>query len=81
MSECSTIATPLLIQLNKVPGQEVLFQNPSYFRSLAEKLQYLTLTRPDLQFAVNFICQKMHEPSVSDYNLLKDMSNEQLNME
>lgn len=71
MSNCSEAATPLPIQLNKVPNQNRLFDNPSYFRSLAGKLQYLTLTRPDLQFAVNYVCQKMHEPSVSDYQLLK----------
>ncbi|XP_019098133.1 PREDICTED: uncharacterized protein LOC109131538 [Camelina sativa] len=38
---------------------------------LAGRLQYLTLTRPDLQFAINFVCQKMHAPSISDFNLLK----------
>lgn len=48
-----------------------MFPDPMYYRSLAGKLQYLTLTRPDLQFAVNFICQKMHVPSVSDFSLLK----------
>ncbi|CAA7059938.1 unnamed protein product [Microthlaspi erraticum] len=59
------------IQPHKAAGQGELFENPKYFRSLAGKFQYLTLTRPDIQFAVNFICQKMHQPSVSDFNLLK----------
>ncbi|CAB78644.1 retrotransposon like protein [Arabidopsis thaliana] len=71
MDECSPMPTPLPLQLHKVPHQEELFANPTYFRSLAGKLQYLTLTRPDLQFSVNFVCQKMHQPTVSDYNLLK----------
>lgn len=71
MSDCSEINTPLPIRLNKVPYQNTLFTSPSYFRSLVGKLQYLTLTRPDLQFSVNYICQKMHAPSVSDYRLLK----------
>lgn len=47
------------------------FSNPKFFRTLAGKLQYLTLTRPDIQFAVNYVCQKMHSPMVSDFNLLK----------
>lgn len=55
MSNCSPVATPLPLQLNKVPDQNRLFEDPTYFRSLAGKLQYLTLTRPDLQFSVNYV--------------------------
>ncbi|XP_024004768.1 uncharacterized protein LOC112081935 [Eutrema salsugineum] len=71
MSDCSPMPTPLPLQLDKVPHQDEPFSNPTYFRSLAGKLQYLTLTRPDIQFAVNFVCQKMHSPTVSDFILLK----------
>lgn len=71
MSDCSSMPTPLPLQLDRVPDQLVLFPNPTYFRSLAGKLQYLTLTRPDIQYAVNFVCQKMHEPTASDFLLLK----------
>lgn len=71
MSDCSPMPTPLPLQPQHVPSQSELFENPKYFRSLAGKLQYLTLTRPDIQYAVNFICQKMHQPPVSDFNLLK----------
>lgn len=63
--------TPLPLQLDRIPNQDKFFDNPSYFRSLAGKLQYLSLTRPDIQFSVNLVCQKMHEPTVSDFNLLK----------
>ena len=71
MADCAPMPTPLPLQLNKVPDQEELFSDTKYFRSLAGKLQYLTLTRPDIQFAVNFVCQKMHAPTVSDFHLLK----------
>ncbi|XP_019082679.1 PREDICTED: uncharacterized protein LOC109125489 [Camelina sativa] len=80
MSSCASVATPLPQQLKRKPQQSsnnaqpthsVPFANPKYFCSLAGRLQYLTLTRPDLQFSVNYVCQKMHEPSVSDFNLLK----------
>ena len=71
MLDCSPMPTPLPIQLNRVPHQDELFSEPTYFRSLAGKLQYLTLTRPDLQFAVNYVCQKMHQPTISDFQLLK----------
>ena len=71
MSDCSPMPTPLPLQLKKVQDQGVPFSNPTYFRSLAGKLQYLTLTRPDIQFALNYVCQKMHSPTVSDFTLLK----------
>lgn len=71
MLDCAPMPTPLPLQLNNVTGQEELFAQPTYFRSLAGKLQYLTLTRPDIQFAVNFVCQKMHAPTVSDFTVLK----------
>ncbi|KAG7533176.1 Reverse transcriptase RNA-dependent DNA polymerase [Arabidopsis thaliana x Arabidopsis arenosa] len=71
MSHCSPVATPLPLQPERAPHQTELFDNPTYFRSLAGKLQYLTLTRPDLQFSVNYVCQKMHAPTVSDFHLLK----------
>ncbi|XP_010493723.1 PREDICTED: uncharacterized protein LOC104774223 [Camelina sativa] len=71
MADCAPMPTPLPLQPGKIAGQSKLFSNPTYFRSLAGKLQYLTLTRPDIQFAVNFVCQKMHSPSEDDFFLLK----------
>ena len=71
MRDCAPMPTPLPMKLDNLHGHDELFAEPSYFRSLAGKLQYLTLTRPDLQFSVNYICQKMHQPSVSDFSLLK----------
>ncbi|KAG7578201.1 Integrase catalytic core [Arabidopsis thaliana x Arabidopsis arenosa] len=69
MSDCNPMPTPLPTQLENLNSE--LFEEPTYFRSLAGKLQYLTITRPDIQFAVNFICQRMHSPTVSDFGLLK----------
>ena len=72
MSDCAPMPTPLPLQLNKQRNQnQELFSNPTYFRSLAGKLQYLTLTRPDIQFDVNYVCKKMHAPTVLDFSLLK----------
>lgn len=71
MLDCAPMPTPLPLQLDRVPNQDEYFSNPTYFYSLAGKLQYLTLTRPDIQFAVNVVCQKMHKPTVADFHLLK----------
>ncbi|KAI0498746.1 hypothetical protein KFK09_019638 [Dendrobium nobile] len=47
------------------------YDNPTQFRQLAGSLHYLTVTRPDLSFAVNTICQSMHNPTIYDYTRLK----------
>ena len=71
MLDCAPMPTPLPLQLDRVPHQDEMFSDPTYFRSLAGKLQYLTLTRPDLQFAINLVCQRMHKPTMADFHILK----------
>ncbi|CAL9227254.1 unnamed protein product [Arabidopsis halleri] len=69
MTNCNPMPTPLPQHLENLNSEP--FSEPTYFRSLAGKLQYLTITRPDIQYAVNFICQRMHAPTTSDFGLLK----------
>lgn len=69
MSDCNPVATPL--PLRPEFDDSPLFEEPTYFRSIAGKLQYLTITRPDIQYAVNFVCQRMHAPTVADFGFLK----------
>lgn len=69
MSDCNPMLTPLPQDIDNLNSE--LFSEPTYFWSLAGKLQYLTITRLDIQFAVNFVCQRMHQPTVSDFRLLK----------
>lgn len=70
MESCNPMPIPLPLQPDTVSNGSTLFSDPTYFRSLAGKLQYLTLTRPDILFAVNFVCQRMHAPTVGDFALL-----------
>ncbi|CAA7040242.1 unnamed protein product [Microthlaspi erraticum] len=69
MTDYNPMPTPLPQNIYNLNSE--LFSEPTYFRSLAGKLQYLTITRPDIQFAVNFVCQRMHQPTISDFGLLK----------
>ena len=41
----------------------VALENGSDYRSFVGVLQYYTMTRPDIAFAVNKVCQFMHHPS------------------
>ncbi|XP_019159710.1 PREDICTED: uncharacterized protein LOC109156327 [Ipomoea nil] len=51
--------------------QNYLYDDPTQYRSLAGALQYLTITRPDLSFAANQLCQHMHAPTISHWEQLK----------
>ena len=52
-------------------GDDTPFADITHFRSLIGALQYLAITRPDIQFAVNRVSQCMHQPSEHDYRSLK----------
>jgi hypothetical protein len=47
------------------------FHDPTLFRSMVGALQYLTITRPDLTYAVNYVSQHMQSPTVPHFQALK----------
>ncbi|XP_051228862.1 uncharacterized mitochondrial protein AtMg00810-like [Lolium perenne] len=48
-----------------------LVPDATEYRSLAGALQYLTLTRPDISYAVQQVCLHMHAPRMSHLALVK----------
>ncbi|XP_019184373.1 PREDICTED: uncharacterized protein LOC109179323 [Ipomoea nil] len=70
MTDCKPLATPAAVTQAVSPTQEP-FDNPTQYRRIVGALQYLTITRPDLSFAVNQLCQFMHSPTVDHWVLLK----------
>ena len=61
MAECKPCSTP--VDCNpKLSSDGVPIQDATDFRSLAGALQYLTLTRPDIAYAVQQVYLYMHDP-------------------
>lgn len=54
------IVKPLHTRLSGHDGDPL--PDPTTYRSLFSGLQYLTLTRPDIAFSVNQVCQFLHQP-------------------
>ncbi|PKA55074.1 putative mitochondrial protein [Apostasia shenzhenica] len=54
------ISTPTTVISTK---SSTPLSDPSLYRSIVGALQYVTITRPDIAFAVNRACQYMHTPT------------------
>lgn len=65
MSNCKSINTPISSteKLSINGGDKLGPEDASKYRSMVGALQYLTLTRPDISFAVNKVCQFLHAPT------------------
>ncbi|XP_019170030.1 PREDICTED: uncharacterized protein LOC109165608 [Ipomoea nil] len=70
MTVCKALATPASVTKPATPSPDP-FDNPTQYRRIVGALQYLTITRPDLSFAVNWLCQFMHSPTQDHGGLLK----------
>ncbi|XP_031092189.1 uncharacterized protein LOC115996890 [Ipomoea triloba] len=70
MSDCKPLATPASVTQPATPSLKP-YENPTQYRRIVGALQYLTITRPDLSYAVNRLCQFMHSPTDNHWALLK----------
>jgi hypothetical protein len=71
MSGCKPLSTPMPSKGRHLPNESELYSDPTHYRSIVGALQYLTFTRPDLSYSVNFVCQFMHAPTMAHYKILK----------
>jgi hypothetical protein len=65
MASCKPVSTPLSTseKLSAYEGVPLGPNDAKNYRSVVGALQYLTLTRPDISFAVNKVCQFLHAPT------------------
>ncbi|XP_071680293.1 uncharacterized protein [Lolium perenne] len=73
MVACKPAPTPLSSseQLSLTAGTPLGSEDSSQYRSIVGALQYLTLTRPDLSFSVNKVCQYLHAPTTEHWSAVK----------
>ncbi|GKV19028.1 hypothetical protein SLEP1_g29328 [Rubroshorea leprosula] len=70
MVEASMIATPMAVKEPHTPRDEDPVDAQEY-RKIVGALQYLTITRADLCFAVNKVCQFMQQPTFAHLRQVK----------
>jgi histone deacetylase 1/2 len=70
---CTSCPTPLSSseKLSSTDGTPLGTADSSQYMSIVGGLQYLTLTRPDLSFSVNKICQYLHAPTTAHWKAAK----------
>jgi len=59
MTKASSISTPA-DPTSRLTSLGDPFHDPKLFRQIVGSLQYVTITRPDIAYAVNRVCQFMH---------------------
>jgi histone deacetylase 1/2 len=73
MHNCKSAPTPLSSseQLSLTDGTPLGSEDCTQFRSIVGALQYLTLTRPDLAFSLNKVCQYLHALTTEHWTAAK----------
>ncbi|XP_062028867.1 uncharacterized mitochondrial protein AtMg00810-like [Rosa rugosa] len=71
MLDAKPYATPAVSGKRLSINDGDALSDPTAFRSVVGALQYLTITRPDIAFAVNQVCQFLHKPTTTHWVAVK----------
>ncbi|KAK6158635.1 hypothetical protein DH2020_005949 [Rehmannia glutinosa] len=71
MADCKPSHSPYCSGLKLSLHDSDDFDSPTLYRSTIGALQYLTMTRPDISYAVNKLSQFSHSPSVHHWKACK----------
>ncbi|RVW69330.1 Retrovirus-related Pol polyprotein from transposon RE1 [Vitis vinifera] len=70
MLDCKPLDTPMDPNVKLVPGQGEPLGDPGRYRRLVGKLNYLTITRPDISFPVSVVSQFLQSPCDSHWDVV-----------
>lgn len=75
MKDCKPVSTPLSTTDHLCLHEGTLLgtDDATRYRSIVGALQYLILTRPDLSFVVNKVCQFLHSPMTAHWAAVKQI--------
>ncbi|RVW37330.1 Retrovirus-related Pol polyprotein from transposon RE2 [Vitis vinifera] len=68
MLDCKPVDTPMDPNIKLIPGQGEPLGDPGRYRRLVGKLNYLTITRPDIFFPVSVVSQFLQSPCDSHWD-------------
>ncbi|MFS7946899.1 putative RNA-directed DNA polymerase [Helianthus anomalus] len=71
LSDCKPVSSPMSSSQVLLPNDGPLFSDLTKYRQVVGALQYATLTRPDIAFSVNKVCQFMQAPSENHWTAIK----------
>ncbi|KAD3336925.1 hypothetical protein E3N88_32445 [Mikania micrantha] len=71
LSHSKPVPSPCTTSASLFLGDSSPFDNPEKYRQMVGALQYVTLSRPDITFAVNKVCQFMHSPTDNHWSAVK----------
>lgn len=71
LSHAKPVDTPITTTANLALGDSPSFENPIRYRQVIGALQYATLSRPDISYVVNKVCQFMHSPTENHWSAVK----------
>jgi hypothetical protein len=73
MQNCKPMHTPLAAdeKLSLIAGNLLSAEDATSYRSVVGALQYLMLTRLDISFMMNKVCQILHDPTTHHWSVVK----------
>ena len=70
MLDCKPVNTPMDPNVELVPGQGDPLRGPRLYRQLVGRLNYPTITRPDISFPVSVVSQFLQSPCDNHWDVV-----------
>eukprot|EP00253_Pinus_taeda_P035199 PITA_35199 len=69
--DCNPVTTPIEQNLKLTSTEGSMFEDPTKYKKIVGNLNFLTTTRPDIDFVVGILSRFMHKPCEGHWNATK----------